>query len=637
MINMRKMRNKIALIILSLFLILSLAACGRRDKYPDALRIGTAEIPKTLMPYASTDSANVYVCGLVYNTLLGNSSKPAGYIEGNDFYFSNGDKYTPTSTDENYYLFTDGLVGMEGAYPKKTGSDYGFEYYNPTEAEYDKQLKRKNIVKGYDESGTKIENESDEAFEIRKNKAVPKTNWMRYRFNVDERYTWNDGESFNADDIVFTFKYVLKHSGKLASIAFFLDNYFNCYNDNGDFVLELASNKLSDIKTICNSIFIIPEHIWSTISNPNEFNNLNPVGTGAYKLVEDGYIVDSSVCLEYRNDYNLELKNEMFSGDPINRIFLQKLGNEDVMLNAMDNGDIDTCLNSFSASKISQLKSSNKYSNIKICTATNEFVTTLVMNVGENGGFNENKLKNSLMVRKAISLAVNQELIIDIYLYGDGDKVGNGLVQREYLHALKDVNNIYVEHEYNLELANQILDDAGYQKNSNGLRNLSFSILAPSSNEVLVNLLSSMFKDNLGINVSFELADGQYDENIKQRNNPDFDMIINSVTFTIDKLLMFDARFGVYSSGEPRTWNYSGLNNNELSDLMNSMDTALTIKEQYEICANVQKLLIEQYVEIPLYTSKTYSLYQESRFTGWVEPESGTILKEYSFKYLKMK
>ena len=145
-----------------------------------------------------------------------------------------------------------------------------------------------------------------------------------------------------------------------------------------------------------------------------------------------------------------------------------------------------------------------------------------------------------------------------------------------------------------------------------------------------------MFKDNLGINVSFELADGQYDENIKQRNNPDFDMIINSVTFTIDKLLMFDARFGVYSSGEPRTWNYSGLNNSELSILMNNMDTALTIKDQYEICSDVQKLLSEQYVEIPLYTSKTYSLYQESRFTGWVEPESGTILNGYSFKYLKM-
>lgn len=632
MIRMRKLIFSI-MIALALF---SLASCTRRGKYEDALRVGTQEIPKTLMPYASTDSANTYVCGLVYNTLLSNVSTPKGYTEGSDYYFTNGDKYEPTNTKENYYLFADGLVGMEGAYPKKDGSNYGFIYYNPTDTEYEKQLKKKNIIKGYDEAGNKIENESDEAFEIRKNQAVPKTNWMRYRFNVDERYTWNDGEAFTADDIVFTFKYVLKHSGKLASIAFFLDNYFNCYNDNGDFVLELASNKLSDIKTICNSIFIIPEHIWSSISNPNEFNNLEPVGTGAYKLVEDGYIVDSSVCLEFRSDYNEELKKEMFSGDPINKVFLQKLSNEDVMLNAMNQGDIDTCLNSFSASKINQLKSTDKYSNVKICTATNEFVTTLVMNVGENGGFNEDKLNNSLMVRKAISLAVNQNYIIDTYLYGDGDTVGNGLVQKEYLHALKDENDNYVEHEYNLELANLILDEAGYKKNNDGMRNLNFSILASSTNEVLVNLLSTMFKDNLGINITFELADGQYDESIKQRNNPDFDMIINSVTFSIDKLLMFDARFGVYSSGEPRTWNYSGINNKELSALMNKMDTALTIDEQYEICADVQKMLTEQYVEVPLYTSKSYSLYQESRFTGWVEPQTGTILNGYSFKYLKM-
>lgn len=636
MINMRILKNRIIFLFLTLFVVLGLTSCTRREKYADALRIGTAEIPKTLMPYASTDSVNMYVCGLIYNTLLGTVSIPKDYVEGEDYFFPDGDKYEPLNTKDNYYLFADGLVGMEGAYPKKSGSNYGFEYYNPTNEEYEKQLQRKNVVKGYDEAGNKIENETDEAFEIRKNQAVPKTNWMRYRFKIDTRYTWNDGEDFTADDIVFTFKYVLKHSGKLASIAYFLDNYFNCYNDNDDFVLELASNKLSDIKTICNSIFIIPEHIWSSISNPSDFNNLEPVGTGAYKLAADGYIVDSSVCLEYRTDYNEELKSEMFSGEPINRVFLQKLGNEDVMLNAMNQGDIDTCLNSFSASKINQLKSSEKYANVHICTAANEFVTTLVMNVGENGGFNDKNLNNSMMVRKAISLAVNQEYIINTYLYGDGNTVGGGLVQKEYLHALKDENDNYVEHEYNLELANSLLDDAGYPKNSSGMRNLNFSILALSSNEVLVNLLSTMFKNNLGINVTFELADGQYEETIKQRNNPNFDMIINSVTFSIDKLLMFDARFGVYSSGEPRTWNFSGINNKELSELMNKMDTALTINEQYQICADVQRLITKQYVEIPLYASKTYSLYQESRFTGWIEPQSGTILNGYSFKYLKM-
>lgn len=617
MINLKTNFKRIILSFLLIFAItISLSSCKRDEKYSDALRVGTSEIPKTLMPYASADSSNMYVCGQIYDTLLGNVNE--------------GEK-------DNYYLFSDNLVYMDGAYPKKNNSKYGFEYFNPTEEEYEKQIKRKNLIKGYDEAGEKIEDETDEAFEARKKEAVPSTNWFRYRFKVDDRYTWNDGNIFSADDIVFTFKYILKNSGKLASIAFFLTNYFNCYNDNGDFVLELASNKLSDIKTICNSIFILPKHIWEDISNPNSVNNLdNPVGTGAYKLAANGYIKDSSVALELRDDFNNELLNDMFNNDPIKHIFLTKLGNEDVLLNAMNQGDIDVSLDSLNVTKVHSIEKDNKYKNVKIAKAQNEFVTTLVLNVGKNGVFKD--LKNSEMVRKAISMSINQDLLIEKYLYGDGDNIGDGLVQKNYSHSLKNKDGSYKNHEYNVNLANELLDNAGYTKNSNGLRELSFKILGNTSSEVLINIISEMIKESIGINLSFELADGTYSESIKQRNNPSFDMIINSVSFRSDQLLMFDARFGVYpNSLQPRTWNFSGIYNEELSKLMKEMDSSLTIEKQYELCMQVQEKISELYVEIPLYCSKTYSIYSENKFTGWKIPESGSVLNSETLKNLVRK
>ncbi len=615
------------LILLSVF---ALTGCGRENKYPDALTIGTEDVPKTLNPYASSDSANLYVTGKIYNSLLSTHEVPLDYEEGVDYFFEDGTKYVPVE-DSNYYLFEDGLVKKEGAYPKVNDSIYGLEYYSPTTQQYEAQLAAKCIVFGQDELGNAL-SETQAEFEQRREEAVPADNWMRYRFEVDSRYTWNDGEEFSASDIVFTFKYALKYSGQMGSIAMFLTNYINCYEDNGDFVLELASNKLSDIKTICNSIIIVPEHVWINITDVDSFSNLvDPVGTGPYKLAENGFISDSSVALEFRDDYNDELTKELFAYDPIEHIFLTKLANEEIMLNALNKGDIDTTLNSFTVTKANSLKGNSSFSNLIISEAASSFVTTLVMNVGENGIFRNLDLE----VREAISLAIDQQSLIDSYLYGDGKLVGSGLVTEGNIHSLVDGNGDYVYHVTDVDKANEILDEL-YPKNSNGKRDLSFKILAPQTSEVLVNEISSQLTKNLSIDVSFELADSNYSEYIKQRNNPSFDMIINSVTFDIDKILMFDARFGVYSSGAPRVWNLSGINDSELSALMYSMDTSKTINEQLYYCSLVQQRIADSYVEVPLYGGMVYSIYQDSKFTGWIPTKGGSVLSSISLKYLKL-
>lgn len=613
--------------------------CAREDKYSEALKIGTSQMPKTLMPYVSTDAANMYVTGMIYDTLLSNVSVPAGFIDGEEYIFENGDKFDSINETENYFYLADGLVEVEGAYEKKDGSDYGWELFTPTDEQYQAQLEKKNIQIGVDEVGVSIPNETQEEFEARRELSVPKDNWIRYRFKVVEGHTWNDGVPFTAKDIEFTFKYVLKNSGKLGSIAFFLNNYYDCYtDDNGDFVLELASNKLSDIKTIATSIFIIPEHIWKDIRNPDEEKNINPVGTGAYKIADDGFVEDSSLALVLRDDYNSDFIRKMFAYEPIKSIFMMRVSNEDVMLNALQKGDIDVSLDGISVAKVNAIKNNSSYSNIKICETRSDFVSTLVLNVGENGGFNEKNLRNSDMVREAISLAIDQQRLIDEVLYGSGITVGGGLVQSFMSHARTDENGTYINADINIEKANKLLDEAGYLVDSTtGMRTLSFDILALPSNEVLINAIGAMLKENIKIEINYVQADGEYNEKIKQRNNPDFDMIINSVTFSSDKLLMFDARFGTYPNGQCRVWNFSGVKNKELTKLMWEMDTCSDIVQQQYKAQQVQKMVDELNVELPLYSGKNYSVFTDLNFEGWVEPNSGSILNQFSMRYLQKK
>ncbi len=620
---------------LAIFLILilvctstmCLVACTRSSKYENAFTVGCYDLPQNLNPYSSSLTANTYVTSLLYDTLLSSWDEPYGYEEGEDYYFDNGDKYEPASED-NYFLFEDNLFYMEGAYERAEDSEYGWVTYTPTTEEYEAKLAQQGIVYGEDELGV-ANGETWEEFLVRREEAVPSDNWMEYRFAVRDGYTWSDGEAFTASDVEFTFKYAIKYSGQLATISYLLDSYYDCWvEDDGDFVLQLATNKISDIKTICNSIVIIPEHIWTDIRTPASEKNLNPVGTGTYTLAEDGYIEDQSIALQLREDYSEVLLAEEFAYDPIEYIFLRGISDENVMLNAIQTGDIDYCLDSITTQRAMQISASASYSNVLISEAPSAYVTTMVFNLGANGVFSS--IEDSLLIRQAISLAIDQQSLIDNLLYGKGELVGDGLVASSEPHALTDDNGDYVYHTTDLELANQILDNLGYTKDSSGMRDLSFEITAGSTDsEVIINYIGTMLKENLGITVTFKLQSTDYSEWIKQRNNPDFDMILNTVTLTSDKLLMFDARFGTYANGSVRTWNVSGVSSEELSELMLKMDTCIDIEQQYAYAQEVQEMLGSLYAEIPLYIGYTHSLYTDANFTGWTLTASGGIMMKY--------
>ena len=131
------------------------------------------------------EASATFFVGLFYNTLLGSASTPVDYVEGETYTFPDGTVFTPVNKEENPLTFADGLVEVEGALPKQEGSIYGYEYFNPTEEEWKEQCERESIVFGYDESGNPI-TETEEEFLKRALLAVPKENWMRFRFKVVE-------------------------------------------------------------------------------------------------------------------------------------------------------------------------------------------------------------------------------------------------------------------------------------------------------------------------------------------------------------------------------------------------------------------------------------------------------------------
>ena len=418
--------------------------------------------------------------------------------------------------------------------------------------------------------------------------------------------SWSDGTSFSADDVKFTFDYIIKHAGALGAQAYFLTDYHSSEVVDGDLILTMATGNYTAMKTVCNSIPIIPLHIWQSIREPGREKNLSPVGTGNYFIAEGDYIEGSSITATRRADC---------PGSEVDSISVILMGSEDVLINALDDGSIDLMLDPVSPAKAHAL-SSGGYPNVKISSVPGDSVTTLLFNVGPNGRLREYPQE----VRRAISLAIDQQALIDQVLHGMGVPVGDGLVQEQFAHAYVDELDNYVHHKTNVDTANALLDAASYPMDEHGSRGISLKIFATPGDEVMVKALAAQL-EQIGIAIEYEQASATYSEEIKQQNHADFDMIINRVTFTADKLLMFNARYGVYPGTETvRLFNYSGIIDHTLIAMMDAMERAADTREQYRLCREVQAYLAALTVEIPLYSENTITLYSEMNWTGWADP-----------------
>ena len=90
---------------------------------------------------------------------------------------------------------------------------------------------------------------------------------------------WSDGKAFTAADIAYTFK-LLKSTPAFNVNALPFDSV--AVGGDSVKVSFTSSQFLNQTKVL--GTYIVPEHVWSRISDPTKDTNRAPVGTGPYKL-----------------------------------------------------------------------------------------------------------------------------------------------------------------------------------------------------------------------------------------------------------------------------------------------------------------------------------------------------------------
>jgi len=304
-----------------------------------------------------------------------------------------------------------------------------------------------------------------------------------YTFYLAPNAEFHDGMPVTSADVKFTFEELLLkyHSRTRASIGDKLRQIST--PDAHTVVFEFSRPYAAFLQLIdVTNAPVMPKHLYENTDPLTNAYNVKPVGSGAFKFQEWA-----------KGDHLTLVKNEKYfkTGKPyLDRIVYKVMPSSATAAIAFENGEADYFLNP-TPLDIERLK---KMPNVVINDKGREGfagVETVVLNLN-------NKLLSDVRVRRAMAYAIDKNYIVDKIAFGRGT-IATGPISS----ALRWAHNPnVVKYERNLPLANQILDQAGYKRDGEGVRFHLKYVYAPSYAKV-VEVVRDQLRE-VGIAVDLE-------------------------------------------------------------------------------------------------------------------------------------
>ena len=409
---------------------------------------------------------------------------------------------------------------------------------------------------------------------------------LKWRVKLRDDVRWHDGTPFTAEDVKYTLELVVD------------DDFRSARRAGHDLVRNIQVVSPTEITwemaaphapypAILSWTFIVPKHVLGEAEDPNRaaFNDA-PVGTGPFKW--NSRTAGDNIQLDANPDYFGE-------GPHLEKLIFKYIPDLTVLYTQFRTGDIDViALQGILPDKYAEAK---ELDGREVVIDPSGTVESIALNM-ERPQFKE------LAVRQALYHAVDKATIIDALYYGLPTPTESYMPQQSayYYDGLP-------AHEYSIDEANRLLDDAGWERGPDGIREkegvrLSFTNSTTAGNNVREQMQQFVQQSFAEIGVEMTISNlppavmwGEY------WGMSEFDSVVVGIAFLTgpdpDTSDYFKSTSIPAQGGAGQ--NMMQYVNEEVDTLLESGGVQFDLQERRETYVKVQQIVREDLPLLPLF------------------------------------
>ncbi len=425
-----------------------------------------------------------------------------------------------------------------------------------------------------------------------------------YTFKLREGVKYSDGSDFNAQNVVKNFDTIFSDENKGNHSWFAFTNYLVSYKAVDDLTFEFTLSTPYSA-TFYDLAMIRPIRFLADTAFPEDGDTAKgikaPIGTGAWKLAE-----------HVKDEYAVYVPNEYYWGEKpkSDKVIIKVIPDSETLALQFESGDIDFIYGNglISLDRFNAYKDDPAY-----VTATSEPMSTRMLLLNTNSEF----IKD-INVRQALSHAIDKQSVAD-NIFGGIEKPADTIFAPNVPNTNVDIKTF----NYDLAAAEKILNDAGWQKNSDGIMEKdgkTLSIVFPYISAKITDKSVGEYVQGEWAKIGVDVQLKALDEKTYWANasKGDYDVMLNfSWGAPWDPHAFLTAMTNPSENGGPDYRAQQGLEmkakiDETIQSLLVETDEQ-KMKDEYKY---VLKTLHEQAVYIPITYQAVVSVYRDGELEG---------------------
>lgn len=431
-------------------------------------------------------------------------------------------------------------------------------------------------------------------------------------FNIRSGVKWSDGTALSARDVAFTFNLLKKYKGlDLNALWTVLSSVTSRGNS---VVINFKKPSVPFFYYIADQTFVLPRHIWSSISNPITYNNPKPVGSGPFLLK-----TCSSQNIVYGRNPNYWQAPRPYISEVRYPAFLDNQPGNLYLAQGKANwgGQFIPNVKTYYLSR----DPSNRHiwyppstSNVQLYPNLTAWPT------------------NIPAVRKAISFALDRSQISRLGVYGYLPPANQtAIILPNYKGWYASGMAARYNYGYNAAKAVRLLQSAGFTKGSDGIfrnragRKLSLSILNVGAFTDWVAEVQIIVRNLRAIGIDASAQNVSGDTHAAREEQGHFQLAYDQpgggpTPYYMYYQMLHSANTAPIGKTAPS--NYERFRSRLVDRLLNQYSQTASSARQHQIIRRIQAVMLQQVPVIPVLEGIYWFQYDTSEIVGWPTPSN---------------